>query len=345
MSEAGLTRSGDRPSFSCCVRTFFLVGLVSIVTFVLNASAPTTASAVESRVPSWGIVVTPDHEVYFTDRYCEGGCIWKWSEASGLAKAVEGRNSSTLVLHEGLLYYSNTEMVSAAEGFGAGPDHTRSALYRLNADLVEETVVDTTSDPLVFSGLDFLLAEDETLYFFHRGRMQRRNPDGTTETFLGEWRQGLRDGTNGEGVRFNSVRGMAWTPEGEIVVVDGQRLRHINLEERSVDTFGRGITEKVPDDPAFRGTERGDWNRTYGITVSDEGDLYIAYHGNRRLLRHRKRKLTDAYHAPGPWTPVGVALQGEAIYVLETAHSGERSWGPRVRRIADGRVETIATVE
>jgi hypothetical protein len=69
---------------------------------------------------------------------------------------------------------------------------------------------------------------------------------------------------------------------------------------------------------------------------------------------HRVLKITADGHvgtalkAERPWSPTGVALHGNDVYVLEyTGANGgpDEGWVPRVRKVApDGKVTTLVTM-
>jgi hypothetical protein len=86
-----------------------------------------------------------------------------------------------------------------------------------------------------------------------------------------------------------------------------------------------------------------------GLAVAPDRTIYAAANGCRSVIAIpvsgpvRTILKTDA-----PWSPTGVALRGNDIYVLEYLHTpGEdrRAWIPRVRKIgADGIIQTVTTV-
>ena len=56
-------------------------------------------------------------------------------------------------------------------------------------------------------------------------------------------------------------------------------------------------------------------------------------------------QVSTVLKAQRPWSPTGVAVHGEDVYVLEYPNSADRDWLPRVRKLGhDGRVTTLATV-
>jgi hypothetical protein len=58
-------------------------------------------------------------------------------------------------------------------------------------------------------------------------------------------------------------------------------------------------------------------------------------------------KAESVLKAEQPWSPTGIALQGETLYVLEYPNAnGEKreDWVPRVRKVGrDGKTTTLVT--
>ena len=76
----------------------------------------------------------------------------------------------------------------------------------------------------------------------------------------------------------------------------------------------------------------------------------VADNGDARVLKITPHgEVTTLLQTESPWSPTGVALFGNDVYVIEflhTANDVRREWMPRVRKIApDGKSVIIATVE
>jgi sugar lactone lactonase YvrE len=86
-----------------------------------------------------------------------------------------------------------------------------------------------------------------------------------------------------------------------------------------------------------------------GLAVDSDGTVYAAATGCHRVVRiTRDGKVEVVLKAERPWSPTGVAVHGDDVYVLEytNANGGQADgWTPRVRKLArDGRVTTLATL-
>ncbi len=60
-------------------------------------------------------------------------------------------------------------------------------------------------------------------------------------------------------------------------------------------------------------------------------------------------RITTILNTTSPWSPTGVAVSGNDIYVLEYLHTvgdTRREWLPRVRKLLpDGSIATIAEIK
>jgi len=84
-----------------------------------------------------------------------------------------------------------------------------------------------------------------------------------------------------------------------------------------------------------------------GIDVHAQGEVYLAASGCSAVLKVTPHgALSVVLRSSDAWTPTGIAVHGEDVYVLEFRFiEVERSadWLPRVRKLSrDGAVATIA---
>jgi len=84
-----------------------------------------------------------------------------------------------------------------------------------------------------------------------------------------------------------------------------------------------------------------------GLIVSPRGDIFLAATGCRCVLKlDSERRVSSVLKAESPWSPTGLALHGEDLYVAEwtNAHSEQHDFRPRVRKVGrNGKVTTIGT--
>jgi hypothetical protein len=82
-----------------------------------------------------------------------------------------------------------------------------------------------------------------------------------------------------------------------------------------------------------------------GITVSSTGDIYLAATGCRCVLKlNPQGSVSTVLKAESPWSPTGLVLRGDDLYVAEwtNAHSDQHDYRPRIRKVGpDGKVTTV----
>lgn len=85
-----------------------------------------------------------------------------------------------------------------------------------------------------------------------------------------------------------------------------------------------------------------------GLAVDARGIVYAAATGCRIVVRITSAgRVESVLKAERPWSPTGVAVLGDDVYILEYAHANGSAaqWLPRVRKLQrDGTVVTLATI-
>jgi len=86
-----------------------------------------------------------------------------------------------------------------------------------------------------------------------------------------------------------------------------------------------------------------------GLDVDAQGTVYVAATGCRGVVKITAAgKVETVLKAERPWSPTGVAVRGDDVYVLEYTNANghfTEGWLPRVRKLSrDGKVTTLATI-
>jgi sugar lactone lactonase YvrE len=86
-----------------------------------------------------------------------------------------------------------------------------------------------------------------------------------------------------------------------------------------------------------------------GLDVDSHGTVYAAASGCRSVVKiTAEGKVETVLKAERPWSPTGIAVQGDDVYVLEYTNANghlSEGWLPRVRKLGrDGKVTTLATI-
>jgi hypothetical protein len=176
--------------------------------------------------------------------------------------------------------------------------------------------------------------------------LTRLSPEGKRALFAPDLKATL-------GRLKEAVTGLAAGPDGSLVVAcpnavlkvttDGAvtTLLHPVEVNDGEDVFGkvRGARGYM-DSPFFHAPY------LRGLDVTGDGTVYAAATGCRCVVKvARGGKVETVLKAEKPWTPTGVAVRGQDVFVLEYAHHDGKpeGWAPRVRRLAaDGKAAILA---
>ncbi len=296
--------------------------------FVSAVVVPTSRAAAHE---GWGIVVHVSGWVCVAD--IPANIIWRISREGKVERVASGRHSHGLVLD------------SAGSVYGTNPHLTLPirSVWRLDLEGQLTDVIPPTENFRL--GLQsFIMDAAHNIYSVNARNARtpellllKRSPDGQFTTLAGST-VGHEDGT-GSQAQFMGIDGMAWGPDGALYVTDGPYVRRIALDG-TVTTLGAGpLTEQKWDEDLL------------GIAVDANGDVYVADHANRRILRITPAGAVSSVRRTGwLWTPTGIALTREGMYVMEhlrmpLAILGDLAIGPylRVRLLsADGSVRQLA---
>ena len=299
-----------------------MVGLV-----LLGGVSPAAAH------PGWGIVVDSNGHIFFTD--IGNLTIWELRPDGSLHAAVTGVWTHHLFLDsQDNLYYEREEYRG-----NVGP---YNSFWRRSPSGEQTLLIAPTLNREEYGGEYTVVDADGAIYFVGEHRIIKRTPEGDRIPLAGGSSSGQDDG-QGDQARFSRISGMALGPDSALYVIDDDALRKVTLDG-VVTTVARGLRTDPPDDPFF---PDGSFNQFWDLFLDAEGAAYLAYHGNRRLLKvSPEGTLSEVYHAAPPWSPIGVTVADSVVYILESAWlDGAGHFGPRVqRRSPDGALTTLVTI-
>ena len=266
----------------------------------------------------WGIASTPAG-IFFTD--IPRNIVWRLHRDGTLAVARERTHSHALVtIGDGSVYGTD---VDVSEPIGS--------VWRIDDGGAGHTVMPYTRD-LALALQSFLIDTDGAIYSAIRwapdGRVTllRRRPDGIIERVASG---------------FSSIVGMAWAPDGAILLTDVAQLKRVTLAG-NVETLGGGPL-----------TEASEGAGLMGVTTDGSGGAFVADFARGRILDVGRHAGVAVEHASNfPWSPTGIARDGDGLVVLEHLRMpwsalGGAQIGPylRVRRLGtDGRVQTLVVL-
>lgn len=268
--------------------------------------------------PGSGIVADRHGNVYFVDT---GKGVWKVD--------VQGR----LLPHEGPAFHF---MTIDAQGlfrktrFPSGP----------SADIRS-----VGSDPALIISSDYPLTvgHDGALYHPELGRDERLQVIRMTPSGARTVAATLPASTESGALRW--LNGIAAGPDGSIYYTEDRAVRR--LAQGSIATIASNV--EVSDCIPLPGYGNRLGPALRGLDVASDGTVFVAATACRALLKiTRKGDVGVVLRTTALWSPTGVAVAGNDIYVLEYLHvqtQDRRDWIPRIEKVsADGRVSIVAAV-
>ena len=303
---------------------------VTLLTAGLIMASPCPAAAHEG----WGVVVDAQGRVYVTD--IPANTIWRISPDGRVEPVGRHIHSHALSLGlDGAVFGTHSNLTQPIRG-----------VWRLDkSGRFSDIIPATRGFPLGLQS--FLRAPDGSIY--SASVYQYPEPEGGRDLYLLRWspsgaidtvaggREGHADGA-GRAARFQAIDGMAWLPDGTIVMADGSRLRRVSVGGL-VESLGSPLTELSWDQDLL------------GVAVGPEGAIYAADFAGRVVHRVANGRVEKLYRGGVFWAPTGVAVTADGVYVLEHPRAplgilGDIGIGPylRVRRFGpDGRGMILAT--
>ncbi len=294
-------------------------------TMVLTVCAVAIALFFPARLnahPGSGIVVDRHGNIYFVDT---GAGVWKIDRSGKLSR------------HQGPAYHWMAIDVDgrlkklSLPSFAAGG----------------ATVTRVGEDPSLLLSSDFpvVVARDGSLYYpwllsGDQLKVYRLAPTGKTSVLTT-----LTVSTEGEPIRW--LNGIAAGPDGSIYYTENSAVRKISPQGQ-VSTVVSDITltgcVSIPE----VGEHLGVYLR--GLDIDAQGTVYVAATGCGSVLKiATDGKVTTILRSSSPWSPTGIAVSGNDLYVLEyfhTAGDNRREWLPRVRKLSsDGSAVTVAEIK
>lgn len=293
-----------------CVLTVFALACALLLPARMNAH------------PGSGIVVDRQGNIYFVDT---GAGVW-----------MIGRDGK-LTRHPGPAYH----------WMAIDLDDRLRNLPMPSFSLGDATVTRVGADATLLLASDFpiVVGRDGSLYYPWIGsgdRLQvfRLAPSGRTSVLAT-----LPVSTESGPLRW--LNGIAVGPDSSIYFTDNRAVRKITPQGQ-VLTVADSITLSGCVTIPGIGAHLGPFLR--GLDVDARGTVYVAASGCGSVLKITPNgQVSTILRTSSPWSPTGVAVYGNNLYVLEYLHTesdNRREWLPRVRKLAsDGRVVTVAAID
>jgi sugar lactone lactonase YvrE len=143
---------------------------------------------------------------------------------------------------------------------------------------------------------------------------------------------------------LGGLKGLASGPDGALYAVTPGAVLKVNLDG-TFNVMKQSIVVSDCDRYLPPNTPVEHQPFLSGLAVNSRGDLYLAATGCRCVLKlDREGQVSTILKAESPWSPTGLALRGDDLYVAEwtNAHSEEHDFRPRVRKVGrDGKVTWV----
>ena len=163
--------------------------------------------------------------------------------------------------------------------------------------------------------------------------MMKLSPDGKQEPFAPDFTRTIEN---------LGITGMASGPDGILYVSCLTGIIKITTDGKFSTVANPVVVKDCDPDgdstPFLR-----------GLDVDSRGALYAAACGCRCVVKiTADGKVETVLKAERPWSPTGVAVHRDDVYVLEYTNANghfTEGWLPRVRKLGrDGKVTTLATI-
>lgn len=292
---------------------------VRITNFILAAGLFLASVTSATAHPAWGIAVDGRGQIYFSDLET----IWRIDVQGKTAvwrEGVRGRHTHEINLDEnGNLYGADNEYEPSTERW-------ISALWKITPDLKFSYVFAPTYEPPPA----FTVWRDRAGNRYYAGQGEEpeqreffvleRSPNGSVTRLSGSKKAAEKH----RQVIPYGVSQIVLTVDGALYFRDGESIRKVSPSGE--------MTILAKD--MIRGR--------FGFTIDGRGDFICADWDNRRVVRISPDGATKVLmSAEAPWSPTGVTLSGDDLYVLEAAAPPNA----RVRKLSpDGKITVLATV-
>jgi len=275
--------------------------------------------------PSSGIVVDGKGQVFFTDNGGPGA-LWKIDAAGQLTRLREG-GWHWLALDE--------------RGSYSAEDLKKWFKERITMNIGRVALPDSKEALLQADGAPIVIDRDGNLCWA-KGNLQiaRLSPHGKVTLLAPSVQETV--------AKLDGIKGLASGPDGCLYVSCPSAVLKIQSEGK-ITTLVHPIVLKDVDTDLPTGTPEDQKPFLRGLAVDSRGTVYAAATGCHCVVKLTPDgKVETVLKAKRPWSPTGVAVFGEDVYVLEYTNANEgpnRGWLPRVRKLArNGKVTILATV-
>ena len=150
---------------------------------------------------------------------------------------------------------------------------------------------------------------------------------------------------------FEFISDMAVAQDGSIYITEGSNANANTIRKITMNgtvSIIASFVGKAGNDLPLETTP----SYCRGLAVDEKGFIYVAATGSRSVIKISPEGIISTIlQEPSPWTPTGVAVFNDEVYVLEwhdvaaSLLEVRTAYIPRVRKISsEGKITTLATV-
>ena len=278
----------------------------------------------------WGIVVDKDGIVYVSDMYHQKGCVYRIVPGKPPEVAIARRCYDIALDAEGRLVGLERSRLYDEGRIWRASDDRPVAEFRVPRPLDGRHYF--WGEFIPYPGRGYCVRFDHRLWLVRGNEPPKLLAGGAC---------GERDGHGGEAQFSSLVGGLALKPNGDLVVVDGNRLR-IVTPRGSVSTLRRDLSDSQPGDARPGHPPYGE-----GVALADDGGIYVAV-GALCAVRKitAEGRLTTFTRAEDRWEPMGLCFHKGDLYISESRFVPPLEYeGPRVVKVsANGEREVLVNL-
>jgi hypothetical protein len=278
--------------------------------------------------PSSGIIVAPTGQVFVADN---GG-----NSKSGVLWQIDAEGKLTRFHKAGWHWLALDE-----KGRYSQEDLKKWFAERLTMNFNRVPLPDSQAVLLQADGAPFVVDGGGNLCWA-KGNLEiaRLSPEGKVTDAA----PGLKEAAE----KLGGIKGLACGPDGSLYASCPSAVLKIKLDGK-VTTLIHPIALSDVDADLPKGTPEEQKPFLRGLAVDTRGNVYAAATGCRCVVKVTPEGRAEVIlKADGPWSPTGVAVHGEDVFVLEYSNANtddHGGWLPRVRKLGrDGKVTTLASV-
>ncbi len=229
------------------------------------------------------------------------------------------------------------------------------AFSKVTLKQFERITPDGAVPTLIFAsgGAPLVVGPDGNLYYGSNGSQEESFPTGanTVARQSARGRQELFSPSlkNKLAELQDGITGLAAGADGSIYVATWNGIVKLNRDGSIAKIVHPVVVPDCDSDPADHNPANASSPLFRGLGADSRGNVYVAATSCHRVVKITPEgQVTSILKSERPWSPTGIAVSGDDVYVLEYTNANgpmTEGWRPRVsKRGADGTWKTLVSV-